>query len=114
MSRDDAYLVDMLEAARTVQRFTEEVTWEAFSSDEVLQTAVLYLVQTIGEAAANITEETRLAYPAVPWRSMVGMRNLLVHRYWEIDLRRVWSVVTDHLPALIQALQPIVPPEDGT
>ncbi len=111
MSRDDAYLLDMLVAARRARRFVEGVTQEEFASSEVLQTAVVPMVQIIGEAAANVSQDTRERHPHIPWRSIVGIRNIVVHRYWDIDLTTIWAVVTDHIPALIAAIEPRIPPE---
>lgn len=114
MSRDDAYLLDMLIAARKTREFTAGRTWQAFSADEVLQTAVLHLIQVTGEGAANVSPATRDQYAAIPWRSLVGMRNLLVHRYWDIDLAQIWEVVTVHLLPLIDALESGLASEDET
>ena len=112
MSRDDTYLLDMLVRARKVQAFVAPVIWEEFAANETLQLAVVHLVQEIGEAAANVSAELRQQHTAIPWHQIVGMRNLIVHRYWEVDLLRVWDTVQDHIPALIAALEPLVSRED--
>ena len=98
----------MLVRARKVEGFVAPVTWEEFASNEMLRLAVVHLIQEIGEAAAGVSAELRQQHPEIPWRQIVGMRNLIVHRYWEIDLLRVWDTVQDHIPALIAALEPIV------
>ena len=113
MLRDEAYLLDMLIAARKAGQFAAGKTWEDFVGDEMLQIALIHMmIQIVGEAAANVSAATRARYPEIPWGAMVGMRNLLVHRYWDTDRLRVWHVVQNHLPALITVLEPLVPPEE--
>lgn len=65
-------------------------------------------LEILGEAAAQITDETRLCYPSLPWREMIGMRNRLIHAYFDVDHQAVWLVVKDHLPALVIDLQAIL------
>jgi uncharacterized protein with HEPN domain len=62
-------------------------------------------VEIIGEAAAHVTEETRSRHAFVPWADIVGMRNRLVHNYFEIDLSLLWTTVVDDLPELIALLE---------
>ncbi len=68
-------------------------------------------MEIVGEAASRVGAETREAHPSFPWREIVGMRNRLVHAYFEIDLRLVWDTVRNDLPPLIARLEPLVPPE---
>jgi uncharacterized protein with HEPN domain len=111
MWRDDAYLLDMLLAARKVQQFTRDVAWQSFQSDEILQNAVMRMVQIIGEAATGISPEFKQAHSEIPWNQIVGMRHRLVHDYVNIDLARVWEVVQRDIPELIALITPLVPPE---
>ena len=114
MLRDDsAFLLDMLLAARDALSFTEGMSYDEFARDRRTQLSVLKSVEIVGEAAAHVSEGTRRAYPAIPWREIVGMRNRLVHAYFDIDLPLVWDTVRHDLPALIARLEPLVPPEAG-
>ena len=112
MWRDEAYVLDMLLAARKVRRFTRGVTETQFYADELRQQAVMHLIQIIGEAARKVSAEYEQAHPEIPWRLMVGMRNRLVHEYFRIDLGKVWEVVEKDLPALIPLLEALVPSEE--
>ncbi len=112
MQRDDsAYLLDMLLAARDALSFTEGLSYHEFARDRRTQLSVLKAVEIVGEAAAHVSEDARQLHQAIPWREIVGMRNRLVHAYFDIDLRLVWDTACDDLPALIALLEPLVPPE---
>jgi uncharacterized protein with HEPN domain len=112
MRRDDAYVLDMLLAARKVLEFTQEVDWEQFSGDELVQNAVMRQIQIIGEAARSVSPEYQSERAQVPWAEIIGMRNRLVHEYFRILPRRVWDVVEKDIPRLIQVLEPLVPDEN--
>ena len=77
----------------------------------MMQDAVVREIQVIGEAARSISDQFRSAHPSIPWRSIVGMRHNIVHRYFEIDLVRVWDVVTHDLSDLLAVLEPLIPDE---
>ena len=112
MRRDDAsYLLDMLVAARDAVVFADGLSFSEFARDQRTQLAILKSVEIVGEAASRVSAETWEAHPAIPWREIVGMRNRLVHAYFEIDLRLVWDTVRNDLPPLIVQLEPLVPPE---
>lgn len=114
MWRDDAYLLDMLLAARKVLEFTRGVSWEQFERDDLVQNAVMRQLQIIGEAARKVSPEYVRDHPQVPWRDIVGMRNRLVHEYFRILPGRVWDVVDKHIPELVRLLEPLVPPDDAS
>jgi len=69
--------------------------------------ALLKSIEIIGEAAVRVGNDTRAKYPALPWDDMIGMRNRLVHAYFDIDLSLLWTTVSDDLPVLIQELEKI-------
>jgi uncharacterized protein with HEPN domain len=110
MWRDEAYVLDMLLAARDVRKHTAGVTWERFAKDEVLQNAVMHLIQIIGEAARKVSVEYRRSHPEVPWTEVIGMRHRLVHEYFRIIPDKVWDVVERDIHPLIEKLEPLVPP----
>ena len=111
MQRDDAYLLDMLNAARDIQRICAGMSWEAFQQSQVHQLAVVKLIENIGEAARAISEQVKTAHPEIPWIPIIDMRNHLIHRYFRIELERVLAVVENHVAPLIAQLEPLVPPE---
>ncbi len=113
MRRDDAYLLDMLLAARDAVEFADKLTYPQFEHERMHQLAILKAVEIIGEAASHVSNDTKEANPEIPWQEIVGMRNRLVHAYFDIDLGLVWQTVQDDLPTLITLLEPLVPPEAG-
>jgi len=109
--RDEAYLLDILISARKAIQFIEDLTFEEFYQSEIHQSAVIRPLEVIGEAARMISDETKTKHPEIPWWEMIGMRNRLIHEYFDINLATVWDTVTNNLPDLIQAIEPLVPPE---
>ena len=111
MRSDDAWLLDMLLAARKAVEFFAPLTFPEFEDDHLRQLGILKSVEIIGEAASRVSEETKAKHPDIPWTQIIGMRNRLVHAYFAIQLDIVWKVVQDDLPPLITQLEPLVPPE---
>ena len=114
MSRDKAYLLDILQAARAIQRFVEGVTKEDFIANEEKYEAVNRKFEIIGEAANRLSPALRQAFPDVPWKLVTAMRNILIHDYDDVDLNVVWKTVQDDLPALVLKLEAYLaslPPE---
>jgi|SRR5208283_1520456 len=111
MSRDDTYLVDILESAKIALDYVFDKTWDEFYKDTQCQDAVMRRIEIIGEAARRVSEEMRNQYPQIPWREMTSMRNLVIHEYDVVDINQVWDTVQNKLPPLIEELTKIVPPE---
>jgi uncharacterized protein with HEPN domain len=112
MRRDDALLLDMLIAARKILRFTAGLSEDEFRASELIQSAVIREIQVIGEAARLVSDETRTEQAALAWPAIAGMRNRIIHEYFNIDLEVVWETIRDDLPALVEQLERIVPPEE--
>ena len=105
MSRDKAYLADILESARVIQQHLSGMTREHFLADVRTQDAVIRRFEIIGEAARHLSPVTLKALPEIPWNLVVGMRNLLIHDYDDVDPRRVWTDSQNDLPQLIARLE---------
>jgi uncharacterized protein with HEPN domain len=95
----------MLEACERIQRYTERMDLLEFASDGMRQDAVVRNLEVIGEAARQLPEEIRDTLSTVPWHQVIGMRNLLIHAYFGVDPEIVWSVITEKLPPLVNAVQ---------
>jgi uncharacterized protein with HEPN domain len=70
--------------------------------------------QIIGEAARKISQQYKDAHPEIPWQAIIGMRNRLVHEYFDIIPERVWDVVENNIPELIRLIEPLVPPDESS
>jgi len=100
-------LLDILEAIERIDRYAVRGR-ETFERDELIQNWTTHQLQIIGEAAARITPDLRENHPEVPWRQIIGMRNVLTHGYFDIDLDIVWSVVERDLGKLRSQVEAIV------
>ncbi|AFH38438.1 HepT-like ribonuclease domain-containing protein [Thermus thermophilus] len=107
MSKRDARLLlqDMLESLEKIERYTAGLTFERFAQDDRTVDAVVRNLEVIGEAARQIPSEVRERYPEVPWRRVIGLRNVVVHEYFAVDVEIVWTVVRQSLPELKEALR---------
>lgn len=107
MSRRDPLLLilDMLEAVAKVERYTQGLTYEAFSQNDLVLDAVVRNLEVIGEAARHLPEELKGRYGELGWRRVVGFRNLVIHQYFDVDPEIVWTVVTRHIPELRAVLE---------
>ena len=103
-------LLDILEAIEAIRRRTDEGK-AAFQGDELIQVWCLRHIAIIGEAAARLPEELRARYPESPWRALIGMRNILVHAYFEVDWDQVWQVVERDLEPLKVVIEKILATE---
>jgi uncharacterized protein with HEPN domain len=86
MARDDAYLVDILDAAKLALAYVSGKTKDEFDNDIQCQDAVIRRLEILGEAARRVTEQTRAKFPLLPWNAMMNMRNVLIHEYDDVDL----------------------------
>jgi len=108
MKDDTTRLRHILDAARQASDFLGTVSREEIRNDRKLAYALIKCIEIIGEAAANLTSDLQKKNPRVPWAQVVGMRNRLVHGYFEIDYELVWDTVVDDLPALVSQIQEIL------
>ena len=113
MQRDDTvYLGHMLDMARKVSVRVASKAKADYDADEDLRFVIAHLVQTIGEAAAQVSAPTREAHPGIPWKQITGIRDRIVHDYMGVDYDILWEVATRHIPLLITTLEQIVLSEE--
>jgi uncharacterized protein with HEPN domain len=108
-SRDLTYLWDMLDAALAIQAFVQDKTYADYLADRMLRGAVERHIEIIGEAARRVSAATTEALPDIPWRAIVGQRNVLAHEYAEVLHETVSRTATRRIPELIAILRGVVP-----
>ncbi|MCE5336617.1 MAG: DUF86 domain-containing protein, partial [Desulfobacteraceae bacterium] len=91
-------------SAKAVQSFVDDISYDEYIHDRKMQLAVERSLEIIGEAARKISEPLKTSHPEIPWKSIVGLRNVLAHEYGEILQERIWSVATQRIPELVSAL----------
>lgn len=111
MLKDSGYLLDMLNESRKLQERFAGSERRILDDDPIKRDAALWSLTVIGEAAAKVTKEFRDAHPEIPWRVIIGLRNVLVHNYAEINLDKVWGVISQSVPGLIPVLHSLIPSE---
>ena len=92
------FLEDALDAMEKAEQFTSEMSYEAFKKDDKTIFAVIRALEVIGEAIKHVPDDFRNSYPEVPWRDISGMRDVLIHEYFGVDMETVWETVKKNIP----------------
>lgn len=107
--RDRLRVLHILDAAERISTYLSGIDREGFVSNRMLQDAVIRNLEIIGEACVNLTPEFRDAHTAVPWLKASGIRNRLVHGYFDVDLNVVWQTTSEALPPFVAQVRAILP-----
>jgi uncharacterized protein with HEPN domain len=102
---DRVRLQHMLDASRQAVTFVQGRQRGDLDSDLQLTLALTRLVEIVGEAAKNVSDEERQRHPAIPWRPIAGTRDRLAHAYFDVDLDQLWQIVAVDLPSLVPVLE---------
>jgi uncharacterized protein with HEPN domain len=112
--RDRVRLQHLADALDSAIRFARGRERTDLDTDEMLLFALVRAVEIAGEAASQVTADTRARLPDLPWSSMIGMRNRLVHAYFDINRDILWTTVTEAAPALAQQLRVVLSAGEAT
>ena len=114
MRDDRERLQDILDSIDQIEKYAVR-GFDAFSQDELIQVWFTRHLQAIGEAARSLSPNLTSKYPKVPWGEIIGLRNVLVHNYFEVDQEVVWGIIQDDLPPLKKQVEAILRQEsEGT
>lgn len=92
------FIAHILESIDLIEKYLEGVTEEQFHSSTEKQDLIVRRLEIIGEAVKNLPHELKEKYPAIPWKKIAGMRDIITHQYFSINYKRVWETVTQLLP----------------
>ncbi len=96
----NAYLKDILEAIRRVKEYTNNLDLEEFLSQKMVVDAVMRNLEIIGETVSQLPENLKKEFPEVPWREVKDFRNVVAHKYFKINLERIWDIIENKLDPL--------------
>ena len=112
-NRDYAYIRLMIDSSKKARKFIHGKNRLDIETDEVLALALEHLIELAGEAASNVSIEFRSKHPEIPWESIIGIRERIAHKYVNVNLNIIWSIVAKDLPSLIGQLEKLSGEEAG-
>ncbi len=108
MTRDiRVYIEDILDSITKIEQYTQTINEEDFLTNTQLQDAVLRRLEIIGEAVKNIPQAFRDKYPNIPWKKIAGLRDVLIHEYFGVNMRRAWKLAKQDIFVLSDKLQKV-------
>lgn len=105
---DREFLSDVREAIRRIKAYTVKMNYESFLDDTKTQDAVVRNLEIIGEAAKGLSGELREKYTSIPWKSMSGVRDRLIHHYFGVNLDVVWEIISSELDEVLSQVENIL------
>lgn len=106
--RDANYLADIQEAIERINEYTAGLSYEEFQTDRKTQDAVVRNLEIIGEATKNLTADLRKAHPEIPWKSLAGVRDKVIHHYFGLNEDIIWKIACYELKDLLPEFKHIV------
>ena len=107
-AEDRIRLLHMVEASQAALRFMAGRQRGDLQTDQMLLFAVLRAIEVIGEAASKVSEDVRIVNASIPWKAIVGMRNRLIHAYFDVDTEMVWETVQVEIPEILVKLKALL------
>ena len=108
LNDDQVRLQHIIDSTREALAYVEDTDHSAFEKNRLLQHGLVPCIEVIGEASARLSKSLHDANPQIPWAAMIGMRNRIVHAYFDIDIDLVWKTATEDLPVLLAQVETIV------
>jgi len=108
MVKDDlAYVEHILDCIRKIKEFSKGLSFKEFSSNELVQDAIIRNIEIIGEASKKVSSDTKQIYFEIPWKVIAGMRDKLIHDYLGVDVEVVWRTIKEDIPILERQIREI-------
>jgi uncharacterized protein with HEPN domain len=101
MKKDAKIILEhILESINLIEGYIQDKKKTDFLKSKQLQDAIIRRIEIIGEAVKNIPDDIKEEYRDIPWRNIIGMRDILIHQYFGVDLELTWKVIKDNIPEL--------------
>ena len=117
MQRDIGLLMDFQTAIGRIEKYVAEIDFDGFSSNEMIQDAVIRNITIIGEATTKLSDDLKAKHPNIEWHAIAGMRHRLVHDYNGVNLKLIWNTVKTMVPEFkvsVTKIQAEINVEDGS
>jgi uncharacterized protein with HEPN domain len=108
LNRDYIRFRHMLDSSQAAVSHLLDKSRESLDQNRLLLNGVVRELEILGEAASQVSPHTRQQFPSLPWREMIGLRNRLIHAYFDVNNQTIWLVVKESLPPLIEELDQIL------
>ena len=92
------FIQDILDCMKKIEAYTKGMDYTEFSENQLTVDAVIRNIEIIGEASANVPAKVRENYVDIPWKRMVGLRNITIHEYFGVDNTIIWEIIKKNLP----------------
>ncbi len=114
MPRDNESLIDIERAVKRILRYSNNISRTELEINDEKVSAILYQIAIIGEATKRLSQEFRQQHPEISWREIAGMRDVLIHKYDQVDFDVIWDVVQNKLPELLNLIEPLLPSPENS
>jgi|SRR3989344_2995700 len=102
------FINDIMEAILSIESFSKKLNRESLSGDDLIQSAIMRKIEIIGDAVKNVPNDFRIKYPEVEWRKIAGLRDIIIHTYFDIDLDVMWEIIKRDFPRLKKQIENIL------
>ena len=101
------FIEDILESIKLIEKYMGNISKENLGNNQELKDSIVRRLEIIGEAVKNIPDNFRSKYPEIPWKKIVGLRDIIIHTYFNIDLDITWDIIKKDLPDLKKKISKI-------
>jgi uncharacterized protein with HEPN domain len=108
MKSNDVLLNHILDSILDIEKYIKGISFDSFLTDTKTQDAIIRKLEIVGEASKNISEDLKNKHSNIPWKQMAGIRDILIHAYFDVSHQIIWETVTKDLPSLKKNIEDIL------